>query len=224
MGLVALWHEVFLDQGSNPFLLHWQAGRFFATEPSKKPQRSLYFFWLYQVLAADVGFSSLTPRSNPGPLHRVCGVLTSGPPGKFPETFLYYILVLPFYISLLWTPGWSEGNSTLALRESQGKSELIPSAKLFWGLLTARDFSRCRSRGSEGGVQRGQPSFLTVTIGEKKIRQVKGYKGKGEEQSLNRLSFLLQMSHFELLYTQSKDVVIHYNFPSLEIAFKDQST
>ena len=58
-----------------------------------------------------------------------------------------------------------------------------------------------------------------MTSGKKKIKQ-----GKGEEQSLNKLSFFLQISHFELLYTQSKNVVIDYDFPSLEIAFKDQST
>ena len=63
-----------------------------------------------------------------------------------------------------------------------------------------------------------------MTSGEKKIKLVKGYKGKGEEQSLNRRSLFLQISHFELLYTHSKDVVIDYDFPSLEIAFKDQST
>ena len=121
MGLVALWHMVFLDQGSNPYLLHWQASRFFATEPPEKPQRSFLLFWLYQVLVADVGFCSLTQGSNPGPLHRECGVLTTGTPGKFPEIFLYYILVLPFSISLLWTPAGSDDNSTLALGESQAR-------------------------------------------------------------------------------------------------------
>ena len=110
------------------------------------------------------------------------------------------------------------------LRGKSGKSECIPSAKFFWGLLTARDLSKCRGGGSEGGVWKGQPSFLIVTSGEKKIKLVKGYKGKGEEQSLNRRSLFLQISHFELLYTHSKDVVIDYDFPSLEIAFKDQST
>ena len=80
----------FLNQGSNPCLLHRQADSLPLSHqggPFKK--YLLYLFgctesWLPHVgsLVVACGILFLHQVSNPGPLHWQCGVLATGPPGK----------------------------------------------------------------------------------------------------------------------------------------------
>lgn len=62
---------------------------------------------------------------------------------SFSSQFLFFELLI-----------FREHNSTLALRECQGKNEFIPFRNLYQGLLTARDCSRHRGGSSGGGVSK----------------------------------------------------------------------
>ena len=79
---------IFLNQGSNPCFLHWQADSL-PLSPQGGPFKKYLFYlfgctesWLPHMGSLVVACGILFPDqvSNPGPLHWQCGVL-AGPPG-----------------------------------------------------------------------------------------------------------------------------------------------
>ena len=74
-----------------------------------------------ELLVVACGIQSLNQGLNPGPLHWECGVLSTGPPGKFHHTCLYYNFIIQVDF---WRRKW-QPTPVFLPGESQGRRRLV---------------------------------------------------------------------------------------------------